>query len=73
MEVERSLFRDTSTGNPLRHLTVEDHQHAVLYPKRYMCKIFLARVWLNYTLIMHKALPSHFSVCDIKKLGLPWV
>ena len=35
MEVERSLFRETSSGNPLQHLTVEDHQHAVLFPKRY--------------------------------------
>ena len=34
MEVERSLFRETSSGNPLQHLTVEDHHHAVLYPKR---------------------------------------
>lgn len=33
MEVENSLFR--YQGNPLTHLTVEDHEHHVVYPSKY--------------------------------------
>lgn len=34
MEVEKSLFQHL--GNPLTHLTVEDSQHHVLYPSRFL-------------------------------------